>query len=318
MIQAIPVVGWNIAMIRLIFVGPTVLNVVCTILFFLSTLVLFVLACRARCVGEYYEDAAKFADDYEVLRARQKKGVSGISIGKKKKFRKAEVEYKGVYAKAIFYRQLLEYKKSRFFIFGFHTVVSLIVGVGIAVLAIFTDFFDAMNTGKIFIIPGLMAYIVFIFSAYPTKWSRELENPYTFLIPDSSFKKLWYATKMEHIRAAVDAVLIALPGAFAIGLTPIQTLLNILFYVALMANKLYYYMLADVLIGSLLGNTGRSLVKLLLQCIVIGIAVVAAALAGTLFSIEAGLAALILVTLLFTFLGALGASVSFNKMEVTE
>ena len=317
-IQAIPVVGWNIAMIRLIFVGPTVLNVICTILFFLSTLVLFVLACRARCVGEYYEDAAKFADDYEVLRARQKKGVSGISIGKKKKFRKAEVEYKGVYAKAIFYRQLLEYKKSRFFIFGFHTVVSLIVGVGIAVLAIFTDFFDAMNTGKIFIIPGLMAYIVFIFSAYPTKWSRELENPYTFLIPDSSFKKLWYATKMEHIRAAVDAVLIALPGAFAIGLTPIQTLLNILFYVALMANKLYYYMLADVLIGSLLGNTGRSLVKLLLQCIVIGIAVVAAALAGTLFSIEAGLAALILVTLLFTFLGALGASVSFNKMEVTE
>ncbi len=316
--QAIPVVGWNIAMIRLIFVGPSALNLVCTVLFLVSTFGLFVLAYRAKCVGEYYEDAAKFADDYEELRANRKKGIAGASLGKKKKFRKAEVEYKGVYAKAIFYRQLLEYKKSRFFIFGFNTVVSLIIGVGITALAIFTDFFTDMGTGRIFVIPGIMAYIIFIFSGYATKWSKELENPYTFLIPDSSFKKLWYSTKMEHIRAIVDGILIAVPGAFALGLTPVQTVLNILFYVALMANKLYYFMLADVLIGNLLGNTGRSLVKLLLQSIAIGIAATAAVLSGILFGIEAGFAMMILFTVLFTFLGALGASAAFGKMEVME
>lgn len=317
-IQIIPVVGWNIAMIRLIFVEATALNIVCTALFLVFTLVLFVLAFRAKCVGEYYEDAAKFADDYEELRVNKKKGIATISMGKKKKFKNAQVEYKGAYAKAIFYRQLLEYKKSRFFIFGFQTLVSLIVGIGIAVMAVLTDMAADNDASKIFVIPGIMAYIIFISSGYATKWSRELENPYTFLIPDGSIKKLWYSTKMEHIRAVADGILITLPGAVAMGLTPVQTVLIILLYVCLMANRLYYFMLADVLIGTVLGTTGRSLVKLFLQGIAIGIAVLAAVVGGMLLGLEAGFLIMIVVTLVFTLLGALGAATSFEKMEIME
>lgn len=316
-IQAIPVVGWNIAMIRLIFVGPTVLNMICTILFCLFTLALFLLAYRSPCVGEYFEDAAKFADDYAELKAKQNKGAMVMSMGKKKKFKNAEVTYKGTGAKAIFYRQLLEYKKSKFFIFGFNTAVSLIVGVGIAVLNGFADLENEMGVNKIFIIPAIMAYIIFIFSGYATKWSQELENPYTYLIPDSSFKKMWYSTKMEHIRAIADGALMTVPGAIAMGLTPLQAILIILLYVCLMANKLYYYMLADVLIGNTLGNVGRSLVKMLLQGIAIGIGAMAAVVGGIFLGIEAGFAIMILVMLIFTLLGALGAATAFDKMEVT-
>ena len=74
-IQAVPIIGWNIAMIRLIFVGPTTLNLICTVLFILSTLLLFLLAFRSKCSGEYFEDAAKFADDYAELRANKQKGI---------------------------------------------------------------------------------------------------------------------------------------------------------------------------------------------------------------------------------------------------
>lgn len=317
-IQLIPVVGWNIAVIRLILIGPTVLNVICALLFCLTTLVLFALAYRVKCVGEYYEDAAKFADDYQEMKRNKQKGVVTVSLGKKKKFRKAEVEYRGTCAKAIYYRQLLEYKKSRFFIFGFNTLISLIVGVGIAVLAVFTDMAAEMNMNKIFIIPGIMAYIVFIFSGYATKWSKELENPYTYLIPDSSLKKMWYSTKIEHIRALVDGALMTVPGAVVLGLTPVQTVLIILLYVCLMANKLYYFMLADLIIGQVLGTVGRSIVKLFFQGIAIGIAVAAAVIGGIFLGIEAGFAIMILVTLVLTFLGALIAAISFNKMEVLE
>ena len=163
-----------------------------------------------------------------------------------------------------------------------------------------------------------MAYIVFIFSGYATKWSKELENPYTYLIPDSSFKKMWYATKIEHIRAIVDGVLMAVPGAVVMGISPVLTVLFVLLYVCLMANKLYYFMLADLIIGQLLGTAGRSVVKVFLQGIVIGIAAMAAVIGGIFLGIEVGFAIMIVVTLVLTFLGALIAATSFNKMEVTE
>ena len=317
-IQMIPVIGWNIAVLRLIFVGPTLLNVICALLFLASTLLLFWLAYRAKCVGEFYEDAAKFADDYQEMKLKKQKGIVTVSLGKKQRFKEAKIEYKGTGAKAIYYRQLLEYKKSRFFIFGFNTLISLLVGIGIAVFAYFTGVAAEAGRYNIFIIPGVMAYIVFIFSGYATKWSKELENPYTYLIPDSSFKKLWYATKIEHIRAIVDGVLMAVPGAVVMGISPVMTVLFVLLYVCLMANKLYYFMLADLIIGQILGTVGRSVVKLFLQGIVIGIAVMAAVLGGIFLGIEAGFMIMILITLVLTFLGALIAATSFNKMEVME
>lgn len=316
-IQIIPVIGWNIAMIRLIFVGPTVLNVICTILFCIFTVVMFILARRSKCVGEYYEDAAKFADDYAELKEKQNKGIMSTGLGKKKKFKEAEVTYKGHGAKAIFYRQLLEYKKSKFFIFGFNTLISLVVGIGIAVFTVL-GMEEMTGNMRIFIIPGVMAYVVFIFGAYSTKWSQELENPYTFLIPDSSFKKLWYSTQMEHIRAIIDGVLMTVPGAIAMKLSLVQTILIILLYICLMANKLYYYMLADMLVGKYLGATGRQLVKLLFQGIAISIGIVAAVLGGILLGVEAGFIIMIVAMILFTLIGAIGAAASFEKMEVME
>ncbi len=317
-IQLIPVVGWNIAMIRLIFVGPTILNIVCTGLFCVSTLVLFAVAYMADCKGEYYEDAAKFADDYAKLKANKAKGIVGNPFSKKQHFKAAEVVYKGSGAKAIFYRQLLEYKKSRFFIFGFNTLVSLIVGAGIAVVAVMTDMTAEAGVNRVFIIPGIMAYVIFIFSGYATKWSQELENPYTFLIPDRSIRKMWYATKMEHVRAVVDGILMAVPGAVVMKLTVLQTVLIILLYICLMANKLYYFMLADFLVGKILGSVGRSMVKLFFQGIAIGIGVLAAVLGGMFLGIEAGFVIMILVTLALTMIGALIAAMAFEKMEVME
>lgn len=317
-IQMIPIIGWNIAMIRMVFVGPTLLNIICTLLFLISSTAIFLLALKSKCVGEYYEDAATFADNYAKLKERKQKGIVDVSMGKKKKFKKANIEYKGGGAKAIFYRQILEYKKTKFFIFGFNTLISFVIGVGLAVLAFTTDMESEFGVNKIFIIPGVMAYIIFILSSYATKWSQELENPYTFLIPDNSLKKLWYATKIEHIRAIVDGFLMAVPGAIVMGLSVVQTLLIVLLYVCLMANKLYYFMVADFLIGRLLGNIGRTLVKLFLQGIAIGISVGAAVVGGIFLGVEAGFAIMIVATFVFTFFGALIAALSFEKMEVID
>lgn len=317
-IQLVPIVGWNVAVTRLIFLGADTINLIGTALYLVSVIGMFAFAWKMKCTGEYYEDAMKFADDYQKMRENQKKGVANIPWKKKGTLREATVEYKGVYAKAIYFRQMLEYKKNRTFIFGWNTLLCLGIGIAIAVVAYFNDFIEEFGPAKIFIIPAVVSYIMFIFSGYATKWSKELENPYTYLIPDSPLRKLWYSTKIEHIRAIIDGIFITVPGALFLGINPVMIILTVLLYICLNANRLYYNMLADALIGNLFGNVGRSLVKMLLQGIAIGFAIVAAVLGGLFLGEEAGFFIMILVMGVLTFAGAVVASVSFCRMEVLE
>ncbi|MCU6736946.1 putative ABC exporter domain-containing protein [Diplocloster agilis] len=313
-LQCIPIIGWNIAFIRLLILGPTVLNVVCTLLYVVFALLLLVISIRMRCAGDYYEDAMKFADDYQEIMQKKKKGeTSGVSIGKKKKYGKAQVEYKGSGAKAIFYRQLLEYKKNKTFIFGIFTLISLALGVGIAIFAYLNHL--SASPYRFFIVPGVMAYMVFIFTSYATKWSKELENPYTYLIPDSTIRKVWYATLIEHVRSLVDGCLITIPAAVVLRLTPVQAVLTVLIYVCLQATKLYFNVLSEALLGNILGNFGKQMMRLLGEGIVIMIAVLACVAGTLLVNVEFGFFALILSSVILTGLVAWGGSIAFSKME---
>ena len=318
-IQMIPIVGWNVAATRLIFLGADPVNTVGTALFLLAAGLLFLAAWRMKCTGAYYEDAMKFADEYQQRWEKQKKGVVSISwLEKRKKLKKASVEYKGTYAKAIYFRQMLEYKKNPTFIFGWNTLLCIGVGILIAAVGYFNHAIEEFGEFKIFIIPGVVAYMALIFNSYATKWSKELENAYTYLIPDTPLKKVWYSTKIEHMRSIVDGIFITLPGAVIFGLGPVMAVLTILLYVCLQANRLYYNMLADALVGKTLGNTGRSLIRFLFQGIVMSIAIVPAVIGGIFFGVEAGFFLMIAVMALLTFAGAAAASVSFMRMEVLE
>lgn len=314
-IQLLPIFGWEIAIIHLIFVGPTTVNMTASAFLVLFTLAMFVCAWKAPCTGEYYEDAATFADDFEEKRRRSRKGevIFSFNTDKKKRYvRQVSSDYDGTYAKAIYYRQLLEYKKKRFFIFGWTTVFFLAAGVAIAVVCSADMIVTA--PARIFVIPGVMAYMTFLMSGYATKWSKELENPYTYLIPDSNFKKLWNATKIEHIRAFVDGCLITMPGMFVLRISPAIAILTILFYVTLNANKLYTGMLSDALLGNRLGTTGKTILRMFMQGITLTISVIAA-IVGFFFSTELGFVVMITVTAVLTLAGAFGASVSFDRME---
>ena len=122
LLQAIPGVGWNIAFYRLILLGPQGANVISSILYLVMTAAAVLAARRMKCEGAYYEDAAKFADDYAEMRQQKKSGEIVMGIGKKKKFRQVSVKYRASGAKAVFYRQMLEYRKERFYIFNSMTV----------------------------------------------------------------------------------------------------------------------------------------------------------------------------------------------------
>ncbi len=311
-IQMVPIIGWNIAFLHLLFMGPETVNIICSILYFGSVAVLFVAAFRMKCTGDYFEDAIKFAEDYEIARKKGKAGEVAF-IGWKKKYGKASVSYKGKYAKAIFYRQLLEYKKNKFFIFGFYTLVCLCLGIGLAVLA----YKGSFNGYIPFVILGVMAYLTFIFSGYPGKWGKELKKPYTYLIPDTALCKLWYATLMEHVRSLIDGCLITLPSGIVLGLPVLQIFLIIAVYVCLQACKLYAEVMVEAFLGNLLGNTGKQYARVLFEGIIIGMGIAGAAI-GSLISMEAGLVVLIGVVVFLTAGMMAIATINFEKMETVD
>lgn len=315
LVQMVPLIGWYVAVLHLLFVGPTVVNVVCSVLYLILLAVTLRAAFRMECTGEFYEDAMKFAEDYEELLVSRRQGRTDARIGKKKRFGKATVTYHGSGAKAIFYRQLLEYKKSRFFIFDMTTVICLGGSILLSWLYIeeggFGNFTD-------FVIPAAMAYVIFIFTALSGKWGTELKSPYTFLIPDDAFSKLWYATAMQHIQAVINGSLLAVPAGIVMGISPVTIFLSVALFVMLNACKLYILAVAEVAVGNVLGQTGKQFFQLFLMGIVISAGITGAVLGMMIGGINAAYATMIILLSGATAIFMTIASLCFYRMETVE
>lgn len=312
-IQMIPLIGWNIALYHLILLGPSTINVICSILYILSVVASLMVAVKMKCTGGYYEDAAKFADDYVEFRSKNKRGDTTLSIGKKKTFKKVTSTYEATGAKAIFYRQLLEYKKERFFIFGYMTLVcAALAFVLIKVIG------KPSGVDPQFFLLGAMAYMVLLASGYMGKWEKELKNPYIYLIPDTSLKKMWYATVLEHIKAAIDGLIFAVPIGIAWKIAPINVIIVVLTYVILQANKLYLRILADALLGDTLGQTGKNIMRIFIQSAMLGLGVLLALLGGMLINMRLVFPIVLVYSIITTAVIASLAIGRFGNMEQIE
>lgn len=315
MLQLVPVIGWYIAVLHLLFLEVTVVSAAGTVCYILLVAMIVAAAWRMKCTGDFYEDVMKFAEDYEEVLESRRQGNTQRRLGRKQKFGKARVNWQGHGARALFYRQLLEYKKSRYFIFDGSTVVAVLAGAGVAYLYIREGDFGGLERYAPFILPIMSAYVIFIFTALNGKWAKELLSPYTYLIPDSVFNKLINATAMQHIQSLVNACLIALPGAIAMGLSPLVTVLAIVFHVFFSANKLYALAVAEAVCGSTLGRFGKQLLQMLIQ----GMAAMAAVIGGVLGMAVGGIVqAYVLMDvflILFTIVFMVIAMLNFYNME---
>ncbi|MGC8140868.1 putative ABC exporter domain-containing protein, partial [Salmonella enterica] len=70
-LRMIPIIGWEISAFHLILLSPDLLNAAGMVLYLLTTILLVILAYRMPCNGDYYEDAAKFADTYAEMIKRK-------------------------------------------------------------------------------------------------------------------------------------------------------------------------------------------------------------------------------------------------------
>lgn len=304
-LKMVPLVGWSLSLYHLLILGPGTVNVIGSGLYIVSTLLLFIFAWKMPCDGGYYEEAAKFADEYQNLRKRKEKGE--ISTGKEK-YRKVKMHMKGAGATAIFYRHLQEYKKAKFFIFNQTDLICFVLA-GIMAKAFQTgaDGKEMQQSGGLFML-GVLAYVVFCMSGTVGKWEKELDNPYIYLIPESPMKKMWYATLMEHIRSLFDAVIMCLFMGISWKVPIWQVVCSILIYVSFQAVKMYLRIVSCYILGDHFGKMVRELFRMLFMGILMGVGIMAAVVVGMagyqmlIFPLLLGYG---LVTAVFTmFLGA--------------
>ena len=310
----LPFVGWNIAFYRLILLGPTTLNLIGSVLYLLSVLGMFLLVRRMPCDGEYYEDAAKFADDYAEMRRKKTDGELVTGVGAKKRtFRKVKLNYQAKGAKAIFYRQLLEYKKEKYFIFSkmtmFHLLFAFVMVVSL------NSVVKEIGNGQFFLL-GVVAYVTLIMSGYLGKWEKGTAKSVSFPDPDKAYKKLWYATLMEHIKALLDGeyTFVLQPESWW-KIRPVYVVLTILIYTVLQANRLYTRVLAQCLVGDVLGKTGQNIIRMLMQMFLLGIGVGVSVLIAIFVNRSGICDPLLVYTLIVTVFMGLLASIRFDTME---
>lgn len=314
-VQLVPVIGWYVSVIHLLFTGATTINIAGTVCYFVLLAAVVFAALRMKCTGAFYEDAIKFAEDYEEVLANRRQGNTDKKLGKKRKFNKAKAVWKGHGAQALFYRQLLEYKKNKFFIFDFNTVVAVAVGAGIAYLYCREGGFGDFEFMAPFVLPIVSAYLIFIFTTMNGKWAKELKSPYTYLLPDSQWKKLWCATAMQHVQNLVNGVLLTVPVAVVMKLPVSVTVLCVLFYVVLSANKLYALAVAEAAVGGVLGTVGKQMFQLFIQGIVITVAILGAFLGYNVGGLTLSYVMMDLMLFLATFIFMVLATLNFYRME---
>ena len=147
------------------------------------------------------------------------------------------------------------------------------------------------------------------------KWARELKSPYTYLIPDGTFKKLWYATAIQNIQYVINGCLMVLPIAFVSKMSPLLAILTVVFYVVLSANKLYAFAVAEIVTGNVLGTTGKQLLQLFIQGMAIGMAAMGGVFGHMLGGVIVSYILMDLFLILYTGIFMVISALNFNRLE---
>jgi hypothetical protein len=202
----------------------------------------------------FYEEVLKQTDQKEKTIAAKRSGSKNVSMGPKK-VRKVSVKYKGTGPKALFYRQILEYKKAGFLFIDKVTMILLVGGIAAGFLL------KDSSIGIQLALAGAI-YLNFIF-AFSGKWVMELSSPFIYLMPGSSLEKLWYATAANHIKHLLDGAAVFVPMTIVLGLDPITCAVYILAYAGIGSLFIYADVLSRRLFGSLHNGMVSNLLKLL-------------------------------------------------------
>lgn len=310
-----PVFGWQLGWINLMILGPTPYTLISTGLYFISSIYFTHVAYKMVCKGEYYEDALSFSK--HVSHITSKKGNITIAemFGRKNKRYDYKGKLKGLYAKVIFHKQIIELRRSKKIILSLKDFVYLVIGIGLGVASVF---FDDFITSEYFfeIIVGIGMYLT-VFIKTRSSWKNEFENYYIFIMPDSSINKLFRATLLENILSFIRAIFLAVPAGILMRAPLWQIVGAIIAQTLIKVMMTYVSIYIEEIIGAKIGKILASFINftVLIVFVIIPIVAILIIMNGMLF-ISFSIIVLYTIGVIILFLAL--AAINLTNIESLE
>ncbi|MDD2591987.1 MAG: putative ABC exporter domain-containing protein [Erysipelotrichaceae bacterium] len=260
LILMIPYFGWQISFLQMMILGPSLVNIIGSILYIILTIVVFLYAFKMPCQGEYYEDALSFAEDYEKLLEKNRNGDRVFFSNKASKIFNTDTRLKGQYGQLIFSRQFLSHLRQHRYFIRFFDLVHL--AIGCLLIFMFNDLFDSASVINFFYMTIIITIYLNTFFAGVNNWRKEFDQYSFFLIPASNSKKLFYATLFEHVSSVIRSCLLLIPVGISSKMSVFVILLAVGLYVSLRAMIIYSSILFKDIVANKLNQTLASLLNM--------------------------------------------------------
>ena len=244
----IPVIGWSLNIFGSAIYGVNPMTIVYTLLIVFTSAILILIIYRLNL--DYYEDALESSINKESQLAAAKEG----KVQYKGKIRKTKDEIKYSGAAAILSRQILEFKKTGFLFLDMNTIIMNAVAIGYAYFS---------KKGGMMQLLYMLTYMNLIFLA-STGWNMELKNHYIFLIPESSSKKVFYASAMEIFKSFVNGLIVFTISTILFKENIILGIIMAFTYTSFTSLILY----SDLVTRRLLSGQGNLLISRFLRMII--------------------------------------------------
>lgn len=199
-----PVIGWTSSIASAAMTGFTPEFWVGAVGMVLLIIVAIVTLYRMN--PDYYEDVLEGAEYVEAALKAKREG-NNLKFNLKVK-NKVNQKLSGAGAGSIFFKSLLELRKTSFFMFVDRTSISVIIAA-VVFKFIMPDEISKLNLSILLFFAGYMLLLMQMQGGF----GKELEKHYIFLIPASSAEKLFFATLVEHVKNLFDGfILFTLSG----------------------------------------------------------------------------------------------------------
>lgn len=194
-----PIIGWTASIANSAVLGFTVEFWVGIV--GMSSLIIGALFVLYRVNLDYYEDVLEGTEFMEAAIKAKREGNNMAFNLKVNKNVKQKLSGSG--AAAIFYKQLMEIKKTAYFLFIDRTSITVIIA------SVIFKFImpEEASTYNLIMILAFSLYMLLLIQVQG-RLNNELEKHYIFLIPESSSKKLFYATLSEHAKNFFDGTIL--------------------------------------------------------------------------------------------------------------
>ena len=112
------------------------------------------------------------------------------------------------------------------------------------------------------------------------RWAVEVEKPFIFLVPASTYEKLFYASLSDHLKNLFDGIVLFTLSGILFGADAPTILMSALSYVCFGAVFMYSDVLARRLFGRVHSKGLMIFVKIIMSIVLIVPGIIAAVIAG--------------------------------------